>query len=237
MANFEPSIVEIHLYSDDDFINRKISKENFSNIKLYSSNEVKVENTSNELDFSFDLEYFDEEKIQSIIGDKINNIQKESYEIFFVNSKEEFNKLENFKGIIICLESSYVDAVRTCNIAVKEKEQAVSIIRSIYYSLNSYHVFPYDLYMIIGYEFNIIIENIDIQQIGQFNIIVWNYRNSGSNENSKAVFINTKDSSIRQVKGVNLYNYIVERIDNSYLNDMNSDSVIALNYTEELREE
>ncbi|WP_346867618.1 MULTISPECIES: hypothetical protein [unclassified Clostridium] len=237
MANFEPSIVEIHLYSDDDFINREISKENFSNIKLYSCNEVKVENTSNELDFSFDLEYFDEEKIQSIIGDKINNIQKESYEICFVNSKEEFNKLENFKGAIICLESSYLDAVRTCNIAVKEKEQAVSVIRSIYYSLNSYHVFPYDLYMIIGYEFNIIIENIDIQQIGQFNIIVWNYRNSGSNENSKAVFINTKDSSIRQVKGVNLYNYIVEKIDNSYLNDMNSDLVIALNYTEELREE
>ena len=183
------------------------------------------------------MEYFDEEKIQSIIGDKINNIQKESYEICFVNSKEEFNKLENFKGAIICLESSYLDAVRTCNIAVKEKEQAVSVIRSIYYSLNSYHVFPYDLYMIIGYEFNIIIENIDIQQIGQFNIIVWNYRNSGSNENSKAVFINTKDSSIRQVKGVNLYNYIVEKIDNSYLNDMNSDLVIALNYTEELREE
>lgn len=237
MANFEPSIVEIHLYSDDDFINREISKENFSNIKLYSCNEVKVENTSNELDFFFDLEYFDEEKIQSIIGDKINNIQKESYEICFVNSKEEYNKLENFKGAIICLKSSYLDAVRTCNIAVKEKEQAVSVIRSIYYSLNSYHVFPYDLYMIIGYEFNIIIENIDIQQIGQFNIIVWNYRNSGSNENSKAVFINTKDSSIRQVKGVNLYNYIVEKIDNSYLNDMNSDLVIALNYTEELREE
>ena len=91
--------------------------------------------------------------------------------------------------------------------------------------------------MIIGYEFNIIIENIEIQQTGQFNIIVWNYRNSNSNENSKAVFINTKDSSIRQFKGVNLYNYIVEKIDKSYLNNMNSDSVIAINYTEELTEE
>lgn len=237
MATFEPSITEIHLYCDNDFINREISKEKFCNIKLYSSNEVKVESTSNELDFSFDLEYFDEEKIQSIIGDKINNIPKESYEICFVNSKEEFNKLQNFKGIIICLESSYVDAVRTCNIAVKEKEQAVSVIRSIYYSLNSYHVFPYDLNMIIGYEFNIIIENIDIQQIGQCNIIAWNYRNSGSNENSKAVFINTKDFSIRQFKGLNLCNKILEKIDRGYLDDMNSDLVIAMNYTVEIGNE
>ena len=84
MAAFEPLITEIHLYSDDDFIYRKISKEKFSNIKLYSSNEIKAENNSNKLDFSFDIEYVDEEKIQSIIGDKINNIPKESYEIYFV---------------------------------------------------------------------------------------------------------------------------------------------------------
>ncbi|WP_097025459.1 hypothetical protein [Clostridium peptidivorans] len=236
MATFEPSITEIHLYSDDNFINRKISKENFSNIKLYSSNEIKAENISNELDFSFDLKYFDEEKIQSIIGDKINNISKESYEIYFASSKEEFIKLENFKGIIICLKDSYVDGIRTCNIVVKEKEQALSVILSIYYSFNSYHIFPYDLNMIIGYEFNIIIEHIDIHQKDKFNIIVWNYKNIDSNENSKAVFINTKDSSIRQFKGVNSYYYIVEKIDKSNLNNLNSDSVIAINYTEELRE-
>lgn len=236
MATFEPSITEIYLYCDDDLINRDIRNEKLSNIKLYSGNEARFENTSNELDFSFDLVYFDEENVQSIVGDKLNNILKESCNICFVSSKEEFIKLENFKGIIICLEDYYVDGIRTCNIVVKEKEQALSVILSIYYSFNSYHIFPYHLNMIIGYEFNIIIEHIDIQQKDKFNIIVWNYKNIDSNENSKAVFINTKDSSIRQFKVINLYNYIVEKIDKSNLDNLNSESVIAINYTEELRE-
>lgn len=87
---------------------------------------------------------------------------------------------------------------------------------------------------------DIFIDRIETLQTGQFNIIELNYRNSDSNEDLKVVFINTKDSSIRQFKGINLYNYIVEiveKIDKSYISNMNSDSVIAINYTKELIEE
>lgn len=237
MASFEPVITEILLYSDDDFIKHEIKKKNFLNIKLYRTNEIKVKNTSEKLDFSFDLEYFHEEIVQSIIGDKINDMIKESSEICFVSSKEEFIKLQNFKGIVICLESSYVDAIRTNNIVVKEKEQALSIIYSLYYSLNSYHIVPYDLDMLIEYDFNIIIEKIDTMQADESNIIVWNYRNINSNEDLNVIFINTKDCSIREFKGVDLYDKMVGKINKKCIDGMENDSEVAMNYTLEIGDE
>lgn len=238
MACFEPSILEIHLYCDDDSINESINKSKFSNIEIYSTKKIQEVNTSDELDFSFDLEYYDEDKIQSIIGDKLNDMVKDNYGICFVGSKEEFIKCKYFKGVLICLENSFVDGIRKDNIIVKDKEQALRIIYSLYYCLNSYHIFPYDLGIVIEYELNIIIENIDIMQAEEANIIVWNYRNINSNKNLNVVFINTKDNNIRKIKGASdLYNKVLEKIDENYLDELattDSDTFIAMNYTLEI---
>lgn len=238
MACFEPLILEIHLYCDDDSINERINKSKFSNIEIYSTKKIQEVNTSDEFDFSFDLEYYDEDKIQSIIGDKLNDMVKDNYKICFVGSKEEFIKCMYFKGIVICLENSFVDGIRKDNIIVKDKEQALRIIYSLYYCLNSYHIFPYDLGMIIEYEFDTIIENIDIMQAEKNNIIVWNYRKINFNKNSNVVFINTKDNNIRKIRDpLDLYNKVLEKIDKNYLDELvatDSDTVIAMNYTLEI---
>lgn len=62
----------------------------------------------------------------------------------FEPSITEIN-FKNFRGTIVCLESSYVEEIRTRNIVVKEKEQAINVILILYNCFNSYHIFPYDL--------------------------------------------------------------------------------------------
>ena len=234
MSNFEPSIVEVNLYCEDNFINREIENRKLSNINIYNRKVEKFKDTNDKLDFSLEFEYFDEENVQAIIGDKLNNILKGSYDICFVKSKEEFIRLKNFRGIIVCLENSYVEDIRTYNIVVKEKEQAINVILILYYCFNSYHVFPYDLNMVIGDEFNIIIQNIDIKQVDLSSCIVWNYRNINSDKDLKVIFILTKDSSIRQFNCIKLHKYIMDTVKIEDTEDIDSDIFVAMNYTLEI---
>lgn len=91
-----------------------MNKSKFSNIEIYSTKKIQEVNTSDELDFSFDLECYDEDRIQSIIGDKLNDMVKNNYGICFVGSKEEFVKCKYFNGVLICLENSFMDGMDLC---------------------------------------------------------------------------------------------------------------------------
>lgn len=238
MSMYEPCITEVHFYCDDYFVNGEIKKKRLSNIKFCNSNEAKIKGNSKGLDFSFNLEYFDEEKVDLIIGKKLKNISKEYYEMYFINSKEELYKVKDFKGLVICVKNDFDNIDRKNIIFVKEYQQALNLIYCIYFSLNSYHIIPYDIGMFIKEDSNIITQNIAVEKINEDAITVCKFKRIISNKTYNVVFINTNNDYVLERKnGLNLYNKILEKIDKSSLNDIDSEVIVAMNYTKEIGEE
>lgn len=235
MALFEPVIVEVHLYCNNEIIRIELDKAGFKNIEVKRIDEFRSNKSFDVLDFSNELEYFDKEKIQSIIGEKIKNIPREILEICFIESKEDFKNLRNYKGIIIALKDDLTESFQACTIVVKDIQHALEVIRSIYLYSNSFHVFPYELGMILGDKCIIEIENIDTLQLGNFQISIWHYRNSSSEKICKVVFINTKEDSIRNCTGSDLDNKVVEIIDRLNLNSIDDDVEFIMNYSVEIK--
>ena len=234
MAMYEPVIVAVHLYCKNEIIRSELNNASFNNIEINGMDELGAKMSFNVLDFSNELEYFDEVKIQSIIGEKIKSIPKEILEICFIESKEDYRKLKNYRGIIIALKNELIDSIQSCTIVVKDIQQALEVIRNIYLCSNSFHVFPYELGMILSDKCIIDIENIDTLQLGNFQISVWHYRNSSSEKNYKVVFINSKDDSIRHLSGSDLQNKALEIIDRLNLNSINEEVEFIMNYSMEI---
>lgn len=237
MSMYEPCIAEICFYCENDFINTHIAKNNLTNIKIHKLNEIKVRECSKKIDFDFNIEYFDKEKVNFIIGEKLEYMPKECQEICFLNSREDSFKISDFKGIIICMDSNFVDKFKKNIIVVNTYKEALYLIYCIYFSLNSVHIIPYDTNMLIENDIRKTVKNTYIQKLDKNFVTIFNFIKHNLGEEYKAIFINTSDENILERKnGIDIYDKMVNKY-KEYINYNNTELSIVINYTKEIGDE
>ena len=233
MSLFEYSVVGLNFFCDDKEVREELLDKSFLNMNIYNFVCIENEKLSNKSNITiekiyknevrgYSFYYLEDYLAKGIFGEdkmEIYAYDEEVYhskeDICFVASKEEFITLKDFRGYLICLEDAYVEGVRNQQIVVKNREDALNIIYSMYFMLNSYHIFPCHLSFPMTRGFDIIIDKICIKHIENYKVIYWLYRNIGLSSKELAAFLITNDTKLRTDFGIEAY----EKLDKTLNHD------------------
>lgn len=256
MSLFEYSVIGVNFFCDDNNVKQEIINKSFVNMNVYNLIDIEAEvenknnttalNKKNDLNNIFnedELYYFDEDKMESILGEKFK-LELSEWDIYnnenicFITSKEEFIMLKDFNGYLICLEEAYVKGIRDQQIIVRNREEALNIIYSMYFTFSSYHILPCDITMAFTEGFNIRVDEIFIKNIDNYKIIYWLYRNIDSEDKEITGFLITNDRAIREKNILDIYGKINELLNDYelklYSSDKKEDYNLLSLYTLEL---